>query len=137
MIRTLLIILIISTASAKAQSSTSITFKDTSFVRKLNVLIAEHKAFKQKIVQKDSVINEQSEVIKLKDLKYESCKVEKTIIEHDSKAKTEVIKGCYSDNEKLKSDNKNLENKLRFQKRLKWVFGAIGAIAVATITIVF
>lgn len=70
-------------------------------------------------------------------LKYESCMVEKDVIELDSKQKTKVIREEVAKGVELSDENNKLKKKLAFQKKLKWFTGAVGLITGVLVVTVF
>jgi len=129
------------TVCAKAQSTTSTRsknpFEDTSFVRKFSVLCNEHKSFKIKILELDSINQYAKAELTKCDLQYESAKVSMDILEIDNKNKQSQLVAKIKEAEQLKSDNKKLEKHLKFQKKLKWWAGAVGLITGVFTTIYF
>lgn len=112
--------------SGKAQSITLNPLNDTSFIKKFAILCSEHKAFKELILKKDSIIQLQEAEFSLLGLQLESCKMQNDIFELDSDQKSALISQATQTNEGLKMENEKLARKLKRQKRAKWVFGGIG-----------
>ncbi len=129
------------TVCAKAQLITSTIsknpFDDTTFVRKFSILCNEHKEFKIKIAEQDS-INQgiEAELVKC-DLQYESCRVSMDILEIDNRNKMDQLVKSIKQAEELKNKNDKLIKNIAFQKKLKWWTLGTGLIGGALTTICF